>query len=171
MDDGLVWCMKCLMYEFSFCIFSKTNSNWPPFHCYFEFMKSFYFEFFYIFKSFLWSNQFTNKHFFNHFFETLFEWHAWNCQELEKVWIRWWRLTRELPQFELVSGHKMCLGFPNYGWYEENDWDLKKKLPLVWKPRMVLGCKSMFDFSQMRRLKNDGVFTSCSWCDHSLQCK
>jgi len=24
-------------------------------------------------------------------------------------------LTRELPQFELVSGHKMCLGFPSWG--------------------------------------------------------
>jgi len=22
----------------------------------------------------------------------------------------------------------MCLGFPSYGWYEENDWDLKKKI-------------------------------------------
>jgi len=40
--------------------------------------------FFYFSKSFPWSNQFTNKHFFNHFFETLFEWHAWNCQGLEK---------------------------------------------------------------------------------------
>jgi len=46
-------------------------------------------------------------------FETLFEWHAWNCQGLGKVWMRWWRLTRELPRFELVSRHKMCLGFPN----------------------------------------------------------
>ena len=45
-------------------------------------------------------------------FETLFEWHAWNCQGLEKVWMRWWRLSRNLPQFELVSWHKMCLGFP-----------------------------------------------------------
>jgi len=46
------------------------------------------------------------------YFKTLFEWHPWNCQGLKKAWIRWWRLTRELPQFELVSGYKMCLGFP-----------------------------------------------------------
>jgi len=45
-------------------------------------------------------------------FETLFELHAWNWQGLEKVWMRWWRITREFSQFELVSGHKMCLGFP-----------------------------------------------------------
>ena len=45
-------------------------------------------------------------------FETLFEWHAWNCQGLGNAWMRWWRLTRKLPQFELVSGDKICLGFP-----------------------------------------------------------
>ena len=114
-------------------------------------------------------NLLTN-YFFNHFFETLFEWHAWNCQGLEKVWMRWWRLTRELSQFELVLGHKMCLGFPQLLMVWRKWWGLQK-LPRVWEPRMVLGCKSVFDFSQMRRLKNDGVFTSCSWCDHNLQCK
>ena len=31
-------------------------------------MESFYFDFFYFSKSFLWSNQFTNIPFFNHFF-------------------------------------------------------------------------------------------------------
>jgi len=94
-------------------------------------------------------------------FKILFEWHSWNCQGLEKAWMRWWRLTRELPQLELVSGHKMCLGFPSYWWYEENDGDFKKKLSLVWEPRMVLGCKSVFEFFQLRRLKNDEVFISC----------
>ena len=110
----LVWRMNYLMYEFSFAFFLKTNLNCSPFHCYFEFMESFYFDIFFL----LFLNNFfglinllTNT-FLIISFETLFEWHAWNCQGLEKVWMRWWRLIRELPQFELVSGHKMCLGFP-----------------------------------------------------------
>ena len=40
----LVWCMI-----FYFTVFLKTNSNWFPFHCYFEFMESFYFDFFFTF--------------------------------------------------------------------------------------------------------------------------
>jgi len=51
------------------------------------------------------------------------------------------------------------LHFPKLLMYERNDRDFKN-LPLVWEPRMVLGCKSMFDFSQLKRLKNDEVFTS-----------
>jgi len=78
-------------------------------------------------------------------FETLFEWHAWNCQGLEKAWMRWWRLSRKLPQFELVSWHKMCWAFPSYWWYAGNDRDFKN-LPLVWEPRMVLLCKNVFNF-------------------------
>jgi len=51
--------------------------------------------FFYFFKSFLWSNQFTNKYFFLIIsFETLFEWHPWNCQGLGNAGMRWWLLTR-----------------------------------------------------------------------------
>ena len=87
--------------------------------------------FFYFSKSFPWSNQFTNKHFFNHFFETLFEWHAWFAKGLKKVWMRWWRLTRELPQFELVLGHKMCLGFPQLLMVWRKWWGLQKFAPSV----------------------------------------
>jgi len=68
-------------------------------------MESFYFDFFvYCSKSFLWSNQFTNEPLFLIIsFETLFQWHAWNCQGLEKAWMSpiWTGLW-----------HKMCLGFP-----------------------------------------------------------
>jgi len=64
-------------------------------------------------------------------FETLFEWHPWNCQGLEKAWMRWWRLTRELPQFELVSGHKMCLGFPQLLMVWRKLWGLYKMLKIV----------------------------------------
>ena len=39
----------------------------------------------------------TNTFFLIISFETLFEWYPWNCQGLEKAWMRWWRLTRELP--------------------------------------------------------------------------
>jgi len=81
-------------------------------------------------------------------FETLFEWHAWNCQGLENAWMRWWRLTRKIPQFKLVSGHKMCLVFPNYWWYEGNDRDFKN-LRLVWEPRIVLRCKLTTLFLQL----------------------
>ena len=41
----LVWCMN-----YSFTFFLKTNSNWFPFHCYFKFMESFYFDFFLLFE-------------------------------------------------------------------------------------------------------------------------
>jgi len=88
-----------------------------------------WFFFYFFLKLFLWSNQFTNKHFFNHFFETLLELHTWNCQWLEKLWMRWWRLTRELPQFELVSGHKICLGFPQLLMIWRKWWGFKKNFP------------------------------------------
>ena len=87
-DVWIALCMNFLLHFF------KKHSNCSPFHCYFLIHGVILlWYFFYFFKSFPWSNQFTNKHFFNHFFETLFEWHAWNCQGLEKVWTRWWRLT------------------------------------------------------------------------------
>jgi len=44
----LVWCIKYLMFEFLFCISFKTNSNWSPFHWYFKFMESFYFDIFFL---------------------------------------------------------------------------------------------------------------------------
>jgi len=56
-DEWVMYAWLGLMYEFFFWIFLKTKSNWFLFHYYFEFMESF-----------LWSNQFTNKHSFNHFF-------------------------------------------------------------------------------------------------------
>jgi len=110
----LVWCIKYLMYELFFCIFFwKQIQIDPHFIIISNSWNHSTLIFFYFSKSFLWSNQFTNEHFFSIIsFETLFEWHPWNCQGLEKAWMRWWRLTRELPHFELVSGHKMCLGFP-----------------------------------------------------------
>ena len=94
-------------------------------------------------------------------FETLFEWHAWNCQGLGKAWMRWWRLTGEFPNLNWSRGTKYVWAFPVIDGMKEMMGTSKKKLPLVWEPRMVLGCKSAFDFSQLRRLKNDEVFTSC----------
>jgi len=127
-DELLMYAWLGMMYEFFFCISLKTIFELILISLLFLIHGVILLWFFFYFsKSFSWSNQFTKKHFFNHFFETLFEWHTWNSQGLEKVWMRWWRLIRELPQFELVSGHKMCLGFPSYGWYEENDGNLKKK--------------------------------------------
>jgi len=80
-DELLMYTWLGMMYEFFFCIFFENNiridshiivisNSWSHSTLIF---------FFYFSKSFPWSNQFTNKHFFNHFFETLFEWHAWNC--------------------------------------------------------------------------------------------
>ena len=82
----LVWCIKYLMYEFFFLHFFETNSNWSPFHCYFEFIKSFYFEIFFTFLNHLFglSNLLTNPS-FNHSFETLFEWHAKIAKGLKRL--------------------------------------------------------------------------------------
>jgi len=111
-DEWLIYACLGMMYEFSFCIFLKKYSNWSPFHCYFEFIESFNFYFFFTFpKSFLWSNQFTNEYFLiiflKHYMNDMHE----IAKGLKKAWMLW-RLTRKLPQFELVSRHKMCLGFP-----------------------------------------------------------
>ena len=154
--NDLVWCMKCMNFPFVF------------------FWKQIWIDPHFIIISNSWNHSTLNFFFFtfpNHFFglisllpntfflitsfETLFEWHQWNCQGLEKAWMRWWRLTRELPQFT-----KIVWAFPCYWWYEENDGDFKS-LPFVWEPRMVLGYKRVFGFSQLRKLKNNEVFTSC----------
>ena len=161
-DEWLMYAWLGMMYEFFFCTF------WKQIQIDFHFIvisnswnHSTLIFFFYFSKSFLRSNQLLTKHFLIIYFKTLFEWHAWNCQGFVKVWKRWWRLTRELPQFELVSGKTKCVWvFPNYWWYERNDRDFKN-LPLVWEPRMVLRYKSVFGFFQLRRVKNDEVFTSC----------
>jgi len=94
----------------------------------------------------------TNTFFLIISFETLFEWHPWKCQRLEKAWMMWWRLTRKLPRFELVLGQKCVWAFLVINGMKEM-MGTSKKLPLVWEPRMVVGCQGMFDFSQMRKKK------------------
>jgi len=104
------------MYEFFFLHFFENNFELiPHFIVILNSWNHSTLVFFYFFKSFLWSNQFTDKHFlFNHFFWNTIWMKSMKLPRLEKAWMRWWRLTRELPQFELVLGHKMCLGFPSY---------------------------------------------------------
>jgi len=59
-------------------------------------------------KSTLWSDQFIEKLFFYIIsFEALSKQHVWNFRWLRRGWMRWWGLTRELAQLDLVSGHHM----------------------------------------------------------------
>ena len=85
-DEWLMYAWLGMMYEFSFAffLFLKTNLNCSPFHCYFKFMESFYFEIFLFFLNHFFGliNLLTNT-FFNHFF--------WNtiwmtCRKLPRAW-------------------------------------------------------------------------------------
>jgi len=113
-DELLMYAWLGMMYEFFFCIVLKTIFELNPISLLFSIhgiILLWYFFYFFLNHFFGLINLLTNI-FLIISFKTLFEWHAWNCQGLGKAWMRWWRLTRELPQFELVSGHKICLSFP-----------------------------------------------------------
>jgi len=54
-DEWVMYAWLGMMYELPyvwifFCIFFKKHSNCSPFHCYFEFMESFYFDIFLVFQ-------------------------------------------------------------------------------------------------------------------------
>jgi len=52
------------------------------------------------------------KNFYFISFEALSKQHVWNFRWLRRGWMRWRGPTRELTQFDLVSGHQECLGLP-----------------------------------------------------------
>jgi len=109
----------------------------------------FFFHFFFTFEinSLVWSIYWKTFYFIS--FEALSKQHVWNFRWLRRGRMRWRGPTRELTQFDLVSGHQVCLGLPQLlmtwrKWYglqklaqlESMDWLQGTKY--VWLPHLFM---------------------------------
>jgi len=119
-------------------------------------------------------NLLKNLFFFS--FEALSKQHVWNFWWLGRGWMRWQGPTRELTQFDLVSGHQVCLGLPQllmtwrkcYGLQklthcESMDWPQGTKC--VWLPHLLTK-----GLDKLRRLQRFLWFEDLDWHRLCLIC-
>ena len=136
----------------------------------------FFFHFFFTFEinSLVWSIYW--KTFFFISFEALSKQHVWNFRRFGRGSMRWQGPTRELTQFDLVSGHQVCLGLPQllmtwrkcYGLQklthcESMDWPQGTKC--VWLPHLLTK-----GLDKLRRLQRFLWFEDLDWHRLCLIC-